>query len=123
MPAFVCVLTPDTQRRVNTDLRGARPPNAGPGKKRRKPGADGTVEDEDSELTADMLASASWPMHVAVTRVAWCKSIRKAHLLASGMACGLVRIDTMDSEWSGEASTGLSAPQATGHGRGSDSDD
>jgi hypothetical protein len=35
----------------------------------------------------------AYPPHVAVTSVAWCRSIRRAHVLSSGMACGLVRVD------------------------------
>lgn len=43
-----------------------------------------------------------WPALVAVQCVTWCPSIRRASVLASGMACGLVRIDAVEGGWHGK---------------------
>jgi transcription factor C subunit 6 len=57
-------------------------------------------DDEDDDYAdPDTLASISWPPEVAVTRVAWHRSLRRAHILASGMACGLVRVDVVNKPW------------------------
>ena len=70
----------------------------------------GANDEEDDRPTADTLSSLAWPPEVAVNRVAWSKSLRRAHLLASGMACGLVRVDITTGPWSSEASVNLKDP-------------
>lgn len=55
------------------------------------------------EITS-AIPSYSWSPEIAVNRVAWSHSIRRAHLLASGMACGLVRVDMTASHWTLEVS-------------------
>ncbi|MBW0473170.1 hypothetical protein O181_012885 [Austropuccinia psidii MF-1] len=43
---------------------------------------------------------ATYPQIVAVQCVSWCSSLKRASILASGMACGLVRIDSVEGGWS-----------------------
>lgn len=43
-----------------------------------------------------------WPAIVAVHCASWCPSIRRASVLASGMACGLVRVDAVGGGWHGK---------------------
>ena len=67
----------------------------------------GADDGEDDGLLADALSSIAWPPEVGVNRVAWSRSLRRAHLLASGMACGLVRVDITTGPWSSEASASI----------------
>lgn len=60
-------------------------------------------EEEEEGLAPDMLPSGYWPPHVGVLKNAWCKSLRRAHVLASAMACGLVRIDMVHGYWPNDA--------------------
>lgn len=61
-------------------------------------------DDDDDFPDPEILATASWSPEVSVNRVAWHKSLRRAHLLASGMACGLVRVDVTTGTFTFEAS-------------------
>lgn len=65
--------------------------------------------------------SYSWSPEVAVQRVAWSHSLRRAHILASGLACGLVRVDTTASHWTLEVSP--STREAGFHGGAGDESD
>lgn len=40
--------------------------------------------------------SGAWSVEVGVLRAAWFPGLEQARLLASGMACGLVRVDWVD---------------------------
>lgn len=91
------------QSRVTHEPRGAA-------KKKKKK----QEEAQDEETPADMHLSIAWPVEVAVNRVAWTKSLRKCHLLASGMACGLVRVDVVSGSWSAEASVNLQKDAGAG---------
>lgn len=72
-------------------------------RKPRKKKGGGTDEPEVQIRPADTLPSVAWAPEIAVTRAAWHPSLRRAHLLASGMACGLVRVDVCAGSWSAEA--------------------
>lgn len=68
------------------------------------------VEDPDEEADADearfaydeQTQSMLWPAQQACHTVAWHPSIRRAGLLASGLACGLVRVDVLEGPWAAE---------------------
>ncbi|GAA5920572.1 hypothetical protein JCM1841_005739 [Sporobolomyces salmonicolor] len=45
---------------------------------------------------APLVSTAAWPLEIGVTRVAWHPNLDRACLLASGMSCGLVRLDWVE---------------------------
>lgn len=51
---------------------------------------------DDPNLLEAVDGLPTWPAIIAVTSVAWNPSIRRCAMLASGMACGLVRIDWLE---------------------------
>jgi hypothetical protein len=81
--------------------------------------AKGKKGESDYPEDIDALASYAWSPEVSVNRSAWSRSLRRAHVLASGMACGLVRIDMTGSHWTTEASA---TTRSEGFEGGDDSD-
>jgi hypothetical protein len=47
---------------------------------------------------ADITTIAAWSPEIGVSRAAWHPNINRSCLLASGMLCGLVRVDWMEGE-------------------------
>ncbi|GAA5888249.1 hypothetical protein JCM5296_000246 [Sporobolomyces johnsonii] len=45
---------------------------------------------------APLISTAAWPLEIGVSRVAWHPNLDRACLLASGMSCGLVRLDWVE---------------------------
>lgn len=61
-------------------------------------GAQAHAANRGSTLGDGMPTPPAWPPQVAINRVAWCRSLRRAQLLASGTASGLVRVDIVVDE-------------------------
>ncbi|KAG0143638.1 hypothetical protein CROQUDRAFT_109056 [Cronartium quercuum f. sp. fusiforme G11] len=102
-------LRPDPRSNDGTAVLNEKVPVKGKsGKKVKKKGtdSDGPVRKLGKVKTEQRAQSGSpvgiWPGIVAIHCVSWCPSIRRASILASGMACGLVRVDSVGGGWHGK---------------------
>ena len=93
MPPRSAILTTPalSQVRVNLEEQGRKKRD-----RAKKPAA--------ASVPTDVIETAThgaWSPEVGVLRVAWHPNLDRACLLASGMACGLVRVDWMERGWTG----------------------
>jgi len=87
------------QLRMLDNLMPQFVPSFDPGRQVVRPDEDEDDEDAARFAYEEQTQSMLWPAQQACHTVAWHPSIRRAGLLASGMACGLVRVDVLEGPW------------------------